>query len=121
MTRKRSASSNSGSAYAAVTGEIASIPIAYPQPTACAICFAGALVLLAIFVVSVGVTFRYGIGMWGNNIPGSWGIAISNYIWFLGLGHAGTLISALLLLLKINRPNSLSRFAEAMTLFAVVC
>jgi molybdopterin-containing oxidoreductase family membrane subunit len=107
--------------YAAVTREVAVIPLAYPQPVAWAICFGGALVLLAFFVIAVGVTFRFGIGMWGNDIPVAWGIAISNYIWFLGIGHAGTLISAMLLITGTNRRNALSRFAEAMTLFAVVC
>jgi Ni/Fe-hydrogenase subunit HybB-like protein len=107
--------------YAAVTREVAAIPLAYPQPVAWAICFGGALILLALFVIAVGATFRYGIGMWGNDIPVGWGIAISNYIWFLGIGHAGTLISALLLLTGTSRRNALSRFAEAMTLFAVVC
>ena len=107
--------------YAAVTREVAIIPLAYPKPMAWAYCFGGALVLLALFMLAVGATFRYGIGMWGNDIPVGWGIAISNYIWFLGIGHAGTLISALLLLTGTSRRNALSRFAEAMTLFAVVC
>lgn len=62
-----------------------------------------------------------GVGVWGLNIPVAWGLAISNYIWFLGIGHAGTLISAMLLLLQEHWRNSLNRFAEAMTLFAVVC
>jgi molybdopterin-containing oxidoreductase family membrane subunit len=59
--------------------------------------------------------------VWGNNIPVNWGLAIANYIWFLGIGHAGTLISAMLLLLHAHWRNSLNRFAEAMTLFAVIC
>jgi molybdopterin-containing oxidoreductase family membrane subunit len=59
--------------------------------------------------------------VWGNNIPMGWALAISNYIFFLGIGHAGTLISALLLLLAQHWRNSLNRFAEAMTLFAVIC
>ena len=84
-------------------------------------CFAGALLLLALFFVSVTVLFSYGVGVWGNNIPVGWGLAISNYIFFLGIGHAGTLISALLLLLGQHWRNSLNRFAEAMTLFAVLC
>ena len=95
--------------YARITREIADIPLAYPEPGAWAVCFGGALCLLLLFVIGVGATFRFGIGMWGNNIPVAWGIAISNYIWFLGIGHAGTLISALLLLVKVNRRNALSR------------
>jgi molybdopterin-containing oxidoreductase family membrane subunit len=121
MTRKRRPPEAKSDPYAGVTREIATIPLAYPEPLAWAACFGGALLLLLLFFIAVAVTFRYGIGMWGNNVPVAWGIAISNYIWFLGIGHAGTLISAMLLLLKVNRRNSLSRFAEAMTLFAVIC
>ena len=89
--------------YAVVTREVDTIPLAYPQPVAWAVCFGASLVLFSLFVIGVGATFRYGIGMWGNDIPVSWGIAISNYIWFLGIGHAGTLISALLLLTGTSR------------------
>jgi molybdopterin-containing oxidoreductase family membrane subunit len=107
--------------YGAVTEEVAHIPLAYPEPVAWGILFGLSLCLLLLFVVSAGVLFWYGVGVWGNNIPVNWGIAISNYIWFLGIGHAGTLISAMLLLLHAHWRNALNRFAEAMTLFAVVC
>jgi molybdopterin-containing oxidoreductase family membrane subunit len=107
--------------YAAITAEVVDIPLAFPSPRAWWICFGFALLLLILFAVSAGVLFWYGVGVWGNNIPVNWGIAISNYIWFLGIGHAGTLISAMLLLLGQTWRNSLNRFAEAMTLFAVVC
>ncbi|EQM73689.1 polysulfide reductase NrfD [Pseudomonas stutzeri] len=77
--------------------------------------------LLGVFVVAAAVALWRGVGVWGNNIPVNWGFAILNYMWWLGIGHAGTFISALLLLL--NRPwrNSLNRLAELMTLMAVVC
>ncbi len=65
--------------------------------------------------------FTYGVGVWGNNIPVNWGFPIANYVWFLGIGHAGTLISALLLLTGTGRRNVLNRFAESMTLFSVIC
>jgi molybdopterin-containing oxidoreductase family membrane subunit len=107
--------------YAAVTDEIVGIPLRYPHPRAWLICFAFALLLLASFFISASVLLWYGVGVWGNNIPVNWGLAIVNYIWFLGIGHAGTLISAMLLLLNAHWRNSLNRFAEAMTLFAVVC
>ncbi|HAE46568.1 MAG TPA: hydrogenase, partial [Tistrella mobilis] len=90
-------------------------------PRAWWICFGVALLLFATFLVAAGVLFLYGVGVWGNNIPVNWGLAIANYVWFLGIGHAGTLISALLLLLNAHWRNSLNRFAEAMTLFAVIC
>jgi len=65
--------------------------------------------------------FVRGIGIWGVNIPIGWGFAIVNFVWWIGIGHAGTLISAILLLLRQPWRNSINRFAEAMTLFAVAC
>jgi molybdopterin-containing oxidoreductase family membrane subunit len=107
--------------FRTLTREIVDISLDYPDRRGWWLCFLGALLLLLSFFVSVTVLFWYGVGMWGNNIPVGWGLAISNYIWFLGIGHAGTLISALLLLLGQHWRNSLNRFAEAMTLFAVIC
>ena len=60
-------------------------------------------------------------GIWGIKIPVMWGFAITNFVWWIGIGHAGTLISAILLLLNQSWRNSINRFAEAMTLFAVAC
>jgi molybdopterin-containing oxidoreductase family membrane subunit len=65
--------------------------------------------------------FVKGIGVWGVNIPVGWGFAIINFVWWIGIGHAGTLISAILLLLRQEWRTSINRFAEAMTLFAVAC
>ena len=62
-----------------------------------------------------------GVGIWGINIPVGWGFAIINFVWWIGIGHAGTLISAILLLLHQKWRTSINRFAEAMTLFAVAC
>jgi molybdopterin-containing oxidoreductase family membrane subunit len=62
-----------------------------------------------------------GVGIWGINVPIAWGWAIVNFVWWIGIGHAGTLISAILLLLHQHWRNSINRFAEAMTLFAVAC
>lgn len=104
-----------------VTEEIARIPLQHPQRRNWWICFAIAASLLLLYIVSAGVLFWKGVGVWGLNIPVNWEFAIANYIWWLGLGHAGTLISAMLLLLGQKWRNSLNRFAEAMTLFAVVC
>jgi len=61
-----------------------------------------------------------GIGTWGNNIPVAWAYAITNFVWWIGIGHAGTFISAILLILEQNWRNSINRFAEAMTLFAIM-
>ncbi|MEM9406585.1 MAG: NrfD/PsrC family molybdoenzyme membrane anchor subunit [Acidobacteriota bacterium] len=62
-----------------------------------------------------------GVGIWGVNVPVAWGFAIINFVWWIGIGHAGTLISAILLLLRQEWRTSINRFAEAMTLFAVSC
>ncbi len=102
-------------------GRVLSAPPQFPARRAWWISFLFALALLALFVVSVTVLFGHGPGVFGNNIPVGWGFPISNYIWWLGIGHAGTLISAMLLLLGQDWRNALNRFAEAMTLFAVVC
>lgn len=110
-----------GPGYAAVTNEVAGIPLAFPQRRNWWIWFLCSASLLGLYIVSAWVLFVEGVGVWGNNIPVNWGLAISNYIWWIGIGHAGTLISAMLLLLQQHWRNSLNRFAEAMTLFAVTC
>jgi len=83
--------------------------------------FAVSFALLMVFTYSVTVLFVKGIGVWGINIPVAWGFDIINFVWWIGIGHAGTLISAILLLLRQQWRTSINRFAEAMTLFAVAC
>src|SRR6201995_3797717 len=80
---------------------------------------AGSIVL--ILLTAVTWLFLKGVGIWGLDIPVGWGFAIINLVWWIGIGHAGTLISAILLLFKQQWRNSINRFAEAMTIFAVVC
>src|SRR5438094_982715 len=82
--------------------------------------FAVAFLLVNIFMVAVTWLFIRGVGIWGIVIPVAWGFAIVNFVWWIGIGHAGTLISAILLLLKQDWRTSINRFAEAMTLFAVM-
>ncbi len=77
--------------------------------------------LLMLLLYSVAVLFAKGTGIWGINIPVGWGFAIDNLVWWIGIGHAGTLISAILLLFRQEWRTSINRFAEAMTLFAVAC
>ncbi|MGC2211123.1 MAG: NrfD/PsrC family molybdoenzyme membrane anchor subunit [Candidatus Korobacteraceae bacterium] len=77
--------------------------------------------LLNLLMFAAAYLFFRGVGIWGINIPVGWGFAIVNFVWWIGIGHAGTLISAILLLLKQGWRNSINRFAEAMTLFAVAC
>lgn len=78
-----------------------------------------ALMLMMVLLTSLTMLFTYGIGVWGVNMPVGWGFAIINFIWWIGIGHAGTLISAILLLFRQEWRTSINRFAEAMTLFAV--
>ena len=78
-----------------------------------------ALVMMLLW--SITVLFTKGVGIWGINIPVGWGFDIINFVWWIGIGHAGTLISAILLLLRQEWRTSINRFAEAMTLFAVAC
>jgi Ni/Fe-hydrogenase subunit HybB-like protein len=83
--------------------------------------FGCALSMLGLLVIAIAVTLYRGIGSWGNNIPVGWAFGIINFVWWIGIGHAGTLISAILLLLQQKWRTSINRFAEAMTLFAVIC
>jgi molybdopterin-containing oxidoreductase family membrane subunit len=104
-----------------VTDQISRIPLHFPARRRWLIAVVLSSMLLLLFFVSAIVLFARGVGIWGINIPVNWAFAIHNYVWWLGIGHAGTLISALLLLMGRDWRNSLNRFAETMTLFAVVC
>ena len=110
-----------GHTFASVTDKIASIALARRTPIGWLAGFAFSFLLLQVLLVSLGYLFLKGTGIWGLNIPVGWGFAIINFVWWIGIGHAGTLISAILLLLKQEWRNSINRFAEAMTLFAVAC
>jgi len=76
--------------------------------------------LTGLLFGAITITIAKGIGMWGNNIPVAWAFGIINFVWWIGIGHAGTLISAILLLFQQKWRTSINRFAEAMTLFAVM-
>jgi len=78
------------------------------------------LTMLAIGVIAIGLSFYYGTGLWGNNNPVGWGLPIVNFVFWVGIGHAGTLISAILFLLRQKWRNGIARFAEGMTIFAVM-
>ncbi len=77
--------------------------------------------LALVFFGSIGYLVWEGIGIWGVNIPVGWGFAIINFVFWVGIGHAGTLISAILFLMRQRWRTSINRFAEAMTLFAITC
>jgi Ni/Fe-hydrogenase subunit HybB-like protein len=104
----------------AVSDKITSIVIGrQPRPVWTALfLFAGMLV--SIFGVAVIYLFVRGVGIWGINIPVAWGFAITSFVWWIGIGHAGTLISAFLLLMHQEWRTSINRLAEAMTIFAVM-
>ena len=74
-----------------------------------------------LFFLAVTWLLLQGVGIWGVNIPVAWGFAIMNFVWWIGIGHAGTFISAILLLLFQQWRTAINRFTEAMTLFAVAC
>src|SRR5712664_396534 len=82
------------------------------------IAFAASVALTAVFIISVMWVFIQGIGVWGLNTSVVWGFDIANYVWWIGIGNAGTLISSMLLLMRQRWRASINRFAEAMTLFA---
>lgn len=77
--------------------------------------------IVMLFLYAVTKLLFEGVGIWGINVPVGWGFDIINFVWWIGIGHAGTLISAILLLLRQPWRTSINRFAEAMTLFAVAC
>jgi Ni/Fe-hydrogenase subunit HybB-like protein len=77
--------------------------------------------LLMMFNFAIAVLFTYGVGIWGLQMPVAWGFAIVNFVWWVGIGHAGTFISAVLYLCHQEWRTSINRFTEAMTLFAVAC
>jgi Ni/Fe-hydrogenase subunit HybB-like protein len=108
-----------GHTFASVTDKISSIVLTTRTPRYWWIGFAISFLLTMLLLVSVTYLFVVGTGIWGINIPIGWGFAIINFIWWIGIGHAGTLISAILLLMRQNWRTSINRFAEAMTLFAV--
>src|SRR5215469_3109231 len=110
-----------GHTFGTVTDKISSIVQAKQTPRRWWIGFIIAFVLTMMLFNAIGYLLLVGTGIWGVNIPVGWGFAIVNFVWWIGIGHAGTLISAILLLLKQEWRTSINRFAEAMTLFAVAC
>jgi Ni/Fe-hydrogenase subunit HybB-like protein len=108
-----------GYSFGTVTDKISSIVLTRPTSNGWFFGFGIAFLLTMMLLYAIGYLFVRGIGIWGVTIPIGWGFAIVNFVWWIGIGHAGTLISAILLLLRQSWRNSINRFAEAMTLFAV--
>jgi molybdopterin-containing oxidoreductase family membrane subunit len=101
--------------------EVGCQPVEWKPPLGWYIALGCSLGLLGVFGVSVGWLMWEGIGIWGNNVPVAWGWPIVNFVFWVGIGHAGTLISAVLFLFRQKWRPSINRAAEAMTIFAVMC
>jgi len=110
-----------GHTYASVTDKIAAVVLTRPVGVGWLAGFTLSFLIVMLLFVSIAWLIARGVGIWGINIPIGWGFAIVNFVWWIGIGHAGTLISAILLLLNQKWRTSINRFAEAMTLFAVAC
>ena len=107
--------------YESVTRRIGDIPLDRRIDPGWAIGLLLGFGLLQVLFLSVAYLLVEGTGIWGLNVPVGWGFAIINFVWWIGIGHAGTLISAILLLLKQEWRMAIARFSEAMTIFAVAC
>jgi molybdopterin-containing oxidoreductase family membrane subunit len=110
-----------GHTFATVTDKISAIVLTRKTSLGWWAGFGIVFSLAGLLLVSLSYLVLKGIGIWGNNIPVGWAFDITNLVWWIGIGHAGTLISAILLLLRQTWRTSINRFAEAMTLFAVAC
>ncbi len=110
-----------GQTYASVTDQITNVVLRRRPGVLWWMGIALSMGLLSLLSFAVVYLIARGIGIWGVNIPVAWGFAIVNFVWWIGIGHAGTFISAMLLLMRQDWRTSVNRFAEAMTLFAVAC
>jgi Ni/Fe-hydrogenase subunit HybB-like protein len=107
--------------HTTITEKISSIVLTTHSPLVWFISLAVGVGLLGILQIAVAWLVYEGVGVWGLNNPIGWGFAIINFVWWIGIGHAGTLISAVLLLFRQQWRTSINRSAEAMTIFAVMC
>src|SRR5215467_7882113 len=110
-----------GHTYATITDKISAIVLSRQAPRIWYVGFAISFVFVMLLFYQIARLIAIGVGLFGIMIPVAWGFAIVNFVWWIGIGHAGTLISAILLLLRQKWRQSINRFAEAMTLFAVSC
>ncbi|MBL8287128.1 MAG: polysulfide reductase NrfD [Rubrivivax sp.] len=109
---------HAGWGYASISDKIADAVLTRPVQRPWLLAFLFTLAGTLVFLGAMAYLFATGVGIWGINIPVAWGFAIANCVWWIGIGHAGTFISAVLLLLRQRWRTSINRFAEAMTLFA---
>jgi Ni/Fe-hydrogenase subunit HybB-like protein len=104
-----------------VTDKISSVVLTRKTPLGWLVGFGIAFGIVMVLLYTITLLFLRGVGLFGINVPVGWGFDIINFVWWIGIGHAGTLISAILLLFRQEWRTSINRFAEAMTLFAVAC
>jgi Ni/Fe-hydrogenase subunit HybB-like protein len=110
-----------GHTFASVTEKISAVVLTRHTPFGWFVTFGIGFLFVQALLVSIVYLLFTGVGIWGTNQPVGWAFPIINFVWWIGIGHAGTLISAILLLLKQNWRTSINRAAEAMTLWAVMC
>ncbi|HTL45173.1 MAG TPA: NrfD/PsrC family molybdoenzyme membrane anchor subunit [Vicinamibacterales bacterium] len=110
-----------GHTFESITDKISAVVLSGRQPLFWFVVLGFGMLLTGMLGMAIAWLLLRGVGIWGVNIPVGWGFAIINFVWWIGIGHAGTLISAILLLLKQGWRTSINRFAEAMTIFAVMC
>src|SRR5436305_6316433 len=104
-----------GYTIARVSDKIASVVLTHPVTKGWLLGFTIAFTLVMGLTMAIAYLFTKGVGIWGINTPVAWGFAIVNFVWWVGIGHAGTFISAFLLLLRQDWRTSINRFSEAMT------
>jgi Ni/Fe-hydrogenase subunit HybB-like protein len=110
-----------GHTLASISDKIGGVVLSARTPLTWFLVVSIGFMIMGMLGMAVTWLLIKGTGIWGVNIPIGWGFAIINFVWWIGIGHAGTLISAILLLLKQGWRTSINRFAEGMTIFAVMC
>src|SRR5262245_59797569 len=95
----------------AIGSKISSIVITPHTPLGWLVGFGIGAILFTVYLIATTYLFAYGVGIWGINIPVAWAFDIVTFVWWIGIGHAGTLISAILFLLRQNWRTSINRFA----------
>jgi Ni/Fe-hydrogenase subunit HybB-like protein len=106
--------------FTTITEQVCNV-VERPTPRAWYLALGVSMALLAMLVANLGLLLLRGVGVWGNNSPVAWAFDITNFVFWVGIGHAGTLISAILFLFRQKWRTGINRFAEAMTIFAVMC
>jgi molybdopterin-containing oxidoreductase family membrane subunit len=116
---RRTSQAKSNYVYGSITDKISDIVLSRAGGPRFRFALAVAAAFTLLFIVAISYLFATGVGIWGVNQPVAWAFALTNFVWWVGIGHAGTFISAILLLVRQKWRTSINRFAEAMTIFAI--